>query len=230
LITGIKYNLKENSKGMYGNEIRRLNTMIEETLSEHVIEFKNLGNKISEYKKDIYYKLQTYNRINGITKIKLIKQMSNKTKVRKHNVTVKAALKYGSETWVLNKIEKQHLEATQMRFLRPLLGYTKLYLQRNFDIREKLEVQKIVKEIQTFQKNWKKHVERMQDEELPQLALKYQPVGKRSGGRPKKRLKERFLKRIEEYRINKLSQRFKKKNNIYVVVGTKASLPSAPEM
>jgi hypothetical protein len=68
--------------------------------------------------------------------------MSNKTKVRKHNVTVKAALKYGSEIWVLNKIEKQHLEATQMRFLRPLLGYTKLYLQRNFGIREQLEAQK----------------------------------------------------------------------------------------
>ena len=38
----------------------------------------------------------------------------------------KAALKFGSEAWVLKKREEQHLEATQMKFLRPLLGITKL--------------------------------------------------------------------------------------------------------
>jgi hypothetical protein len=35
----------------------------------------------------------------------------------------------------VKKIDKQCLYATQMRFLRPLLGYTKLDL-RNVDIRE----------------------------------------------------------------------------------------------
>jgi hypothetical protein len=42
----------------------------------------------------------------------------------KHNIRAKAALKYGSETWVLNKRDKQHLEAAQIRFFSPLLGYT----------------------------------------------------------------------------------------------------------
>jgi hypothetical protein len=41
--------------------------------------------------------------------------------------------------------------------------------------------------IQTYQKDWKEHVERKQDGIFPKLALKYQPVGKRSRGRPKKR-------------------------------------------
>jgi len=80
-----------------------------------------------------------------------------------------------------------------MRFLRSLLGYTKLDRQRNVDIRERLKVQSIVEEIQTYQKNWKEHVERMQDGRFPKLALKYQPVGKRSRGRPKKRWKDQFL-------------------------------------
>jgi hypothetical protein len=44
--------------------------------------------------------------------------MSNQTKPRIHNMTAKAALKYGSETWVLNKRDRQLLEAAQMRFLR----------------------------------------------------------------------------------------------------------------
>jgi hypothetical protein len=40
--------------------------------------------------------------------------MSNQTKLRIHNIT---ALKYGSETRVLNKTDKQRLEAAQMRVL-----------------------------------------------------------------------------------------------------------------
>jgi len=33
---------------------------------------------------------------------------------------------FGSEAWVLKKREEQHLEAAQMKFLRHLLGITKL--------------------------------------------------------------------------------------------------------
>jgi hypothetical protein len=36
------------------------------------------------------------------------------------------ALKFGSETWVLKKREEERLEAAQMKFLRHLLGITKL--------------------------------------------------------------------------------------------------------
>jgi hypothetical protein len=90
---------------------------------EQVTEFKCLWNKISEYKKDMEYKLQTYDRINRIIKINFGKQVPNETKLRIHNITVETALKYGSETWVLNKTIKQCLEAAQMRFVMPILGY-----------------------------------------------------------------------------------------------------------
>jgi hypothetical protein len=95
--------------GMCGNEIRRLKIMIDGRIIEQVTEFNYLGSKISEYKKDVEYKLQTYNRINGIIKINFGKQLSNQTKLRIHNITAKIALKYGSETWVLNKRDKQRL-------------------------------------------------------------------------------------------------------------------------
>jgi hypothetical protein len=77
-----------------------------------------------------------------------------------------------------------------MTFLRPLLGCTKVDRQRNVDVRERLRVQSVVEEIQTYQRMWKEHVERMQDEIPPKLALKYQPVGKLNRGRPKKRWKD----------------------------------------
>ena len=51
--------------------------------------------------------------------------MNKETNLRIHNIRAKAALKFGSEAWVLKKKEK-HLEAAQMKFLRHLLGITKL--------------------------------------------------------------------------------------------------------
>jgi len=50
--------------------------------------------------------------------------MNKETKLRIHNITAKAALKFGSEAWVLKKREKQRLEATQMNLLRNLHGIT----------------------------------------------------------------------------------------------------------
>jgi hypothetical protein len=58
---------------------------------------------------------------------------------KKDNITAKAALKYGSETWVLKKREEQHLEVAQMKFVRHLLGITKLDKENNRCIREKRE-------------------------------------------------------------------------------------------
>ena len=52
--------------------------------------------------------------------------MNRETKFRIHNITAKTALKFGSEAWVLKKRQKQRSEAAQMKFLRHLLGITKL--------------------------------------------------------------------------------------------------------
>ena len=46
-------------------------------------------------------------------------------------------MKFGSEAWVLKKREEQRLEAAQMKFLRHLLGITKLDKENNQCIREK---------------------------------------------------------------------------------------------
>ena len=59
------------------------------------------------------------------------KQMNKETKLRIHNITAKAALKFGSEAWVLKKREEQRLEAALMKCLRHLLGITKLDKEKN---------------------------------------------------------------------------------------------------
>jgi len=64
--------------------------------------------------------------------------MNKETKLRIHNIAAHASLKFESEAWVLKKGEEQRLEAAQMKFLRHLLGITKLQKEKNQCIREKM--------------------------------------------------------------------------------------------
>ena len=109
---------------------RRVHTSTKRILNTVHI-FTPVTRKISEYKSDLEDKLQTYNKINGAIRRHFGKQINKVTKLRIHNITVKAALKFGSESWVLKKREEQRLEAAQMKFLRHLLGIPKLDKKTN---------------------------------------------------------------------------------------------------
>ena len=65
-----------------------------------------------------------------------------------------AALKFGSEAWVLKKRQEQRLEAAQMKFLRHLLGITKLDKEKTQCIREKTRAQNIEMDIKQYQEKW----------------------------------------------------------------------------
>jgi hypothetical protein len=125
--------------------------VIKGKIIEQVTEFKYLGYCISEYKSDLEDKLQTYNKINGIIWRHFGKQMTKESKLRIHNITAKAALKFGREIWVLKKRDEQRLESAQMKFLRHLQGITKLDKEKNESIRKKTGAQNTVKEIKQYQ-------------------------------------------------------------------------------
>ena len=74
-------------------------------------------------------------------------------------------------SFLLNKREEQRLEAALMKFLRHLLGTTKLDKEKNQCIRKKTGAQSIVKEIKQYQKKWLQHVQRMDTNRLPKQAL-----------------------------------------------------------
>jgi len=99
-----------------------------------------------------------------------------------------------SEAWVLKKKkrEEQRLEAAQMKFLRRLLGITKLDKEKNKCIRQKTGTQNIVKEIKQYQKMWLQHVRRMDTNRLPKQALQYKPKGRRNIGGPRKRWRDQL--------------------------------------
>ena len=115
------------------------------------------------------------------------------TKLRTHNITAKAALKFGSEAWVLKKREEQRLEAAQMKFLRHLLGIRKLDKEKYQCIRgEKMGAQNIIKEIKQYQEKWLQHVQKMDTNRIAKQALQYKPKGRRNRGRPGKRWRDQF--------------------------------------
>jgi hypothetical protein len=90
--------------------------VINEKIIEQVTEFKYLGYCISKYKSNLEDKLQTYNKINGVIRRHFGRQMNKETKLRIHNITTKAALKFESKDWVLKKREEQRGSSTDEIF------------------------------------------------------------------------------------------------------------------
>jgi hypothetical protein len=141
---------------------------------------------------DLEDKIQTYNKINGVIWRHFGKQMTKETILRIHNITAKAALKFGSEAWVLKKRDAQRLEATQMKFLTHLLGITKLDRERNQSVREKLESAEHCSGDKTVPTRVATACRENGHRQDTQQALKYRPKGKRSIGRPRKRWKDQL--------------------------------------
>ena len=98
--------IKTKSMAMWGNHIQRVKIVINDNIIEQVTNFKYLRYRISEYKSDLEEKSQTYNKINRAIWRHFGKQMNKETKLRIHNITAQAALKFGSEAWVMKKREE----------------------------------------------------------------------------------------------------------------------------
>ena len=74
-----------------------------------------------------------------------------------------------------------------MKFLRHLLGITKLDKEKYQYFKGKTGAENIAKEIKRYRKKWLQNVQRMDTNRIPRQALKYRPEGRRNVGRPKKR-------------------------------------------
>ena len=104
-----------------------------------------------------------------------------------YNALIKSSLLYGSETWRLTENNKRRVEATEMDALRRSSRISRKDRIRNVTIRQQIGLEEtIIKEIGQNQLTWYGHVQRMAEERLPKIALKWMPKQKRTRGRPKK--------------------------------------------
>jgi hypothetical protein len=116
---------------------------------------------------DLEDNLQKCNKLNGCIKRYLRKNMRKKIKLRLRNTISKPALQCGSETWVLRTEGKMRIETSKMRFLRSVLGVSLRDKIRSENVRKQLNIERMVEEIQEYQKKWHSYVERMPPERLP---------------------------------------------------------------
>jgi len=79
-----------------------------------------------------------------------------------------------------------------MKFLRHLLGITKLDKEKNQCIREKTGAENIVEEIKQYQEKWLQHIQRMDTNRIPKQTLQYKPKDEKHIGRPRKRWRDQF--------------------------------------
>jgi hypothetical protein len=64
-----------------------------------------------------------------------------------------------------------------IKFLRHLLGITKLDKEKKKKNKKKTGARNIVQEIKQYQEKWLQHVQRMDTNRIPNKALQYKPKG-----------------------------------------------------
>jgi len=131
------------------------------------------------------------------------KDKRKERKLNIYNALIKSSLLYGSETWRLTENNKRRVEATEMDALRRSSRISRKYRIRNVTIRQQIGLEEtIIKEIEQNELTWYDHVQRMAEERLPKIALKWMPKQKRARGRPKKNWMEGIKKAVNERNLN----------------------------
>jgi len=109
-----------------------------------------------------------------------------------YNTPVLPAFLYGSENWTLTALQRRRIEAAEMKFLRPLAGYTLYDHKTNEYIRRELRITGILDKTDEYRRNWFSHLQRMPQNRIPLKSYHYRPQGRRTIGRPKKRWRKQL--------------------------------------
>jgi hypothetical protein len=194
-ITAQRYNMKISTEktrvmAFRGKDPVRSKIVINERIIEQVSSFKYLGSDISYLGEvDVNSKISKFLKVAGlINRVVTGNNVRRETRLRIYNTFAVPMLKYGCEVWALRKADKKRITAAEMRFMRRTAGYTLRDRKRNVDIMNELQTTPVISKIKTYRKKWREHVGRMDEERSPKQILQYTPVGRRSRGRPRKRL------------------------------------------
>src|SRR5699024_6250922 len=105
----------------------------------------------------------------------------------------KSILTYGHESWILTERTRSRVQAAEMRFLRRIVGVTRMDRIRNVDIRTALGVEPLLLSVEKSQMRWYGHVLRMAPDRLPRMVYEAVPDGRRPVGRPRTRWLTKLL-------------------------------------
>ena len=113
-------------------------------------------------------------------------EVSEKTKKTVFKTVYVPTLIYGCESWALTAKQQSRLQATEMRYLRRTIGKTRRDRIRNTVVRQRLNIDPVMRTIENSQLRWFGHAQRMGAERLPRRTLEARCEGKRPRGRRRK--------------------------------------------
>jgi len=126
----------------------------------------------------------------GAIKRTIFKKVRTETILKIHNTLVLPEFLYVSENWTLTALQRQGIEAAEMKLLRTLEGYTLYDHKTNDYICRELRITGILDKIDEYRRNWLSHLKRMPQNRILLKSYHYRPQGRRTVGRPKKRWRE----------------------------------------
>ena len=127
-------------------------------------------------------------------------KLSKEAQISIYRSLFKSTLTYGHETWILTERIRSRVQAAEMRFLRKIVGVTRLDQIRNTRIREELNLQPLLLEIEKSQLKYFGHARRMPPVRMVRQILDAVPTGRRPVGRPRQRWLDQikgFCERID---------------------------------
>lgn len=155
-----------------------------ETFKYLGVPINNKGNQEAEIVARMEGAARMYHAIrsNFLTK----REVSRHTKISVYKSIFVPILTFGSESWVLSKKLKSKVQSIAMKFLRTILGITRIDRIRNTTVREELGVESVLSAIEKAQLRWYGHLLRMKEDRPTRNIWEAKMQGRRVKGRPMK--------------------------------------------
>lgn len=120
------------------------------------------------------------------------KEIQKKSKRKVYETIVLPTLLYGSETWPTKEKHERQITAIEMKYMRKIVGITKMDRWTNERVMEEVEQEPIINKIEKRQLHWYGHITRMGQERMTKRVIEARRVGKRKVGRPRKKWEDRI--------------------------------------
>jgi hypothetical protein len=178
--------------GFVGTDHLTKKLIIKDETLEKVSHFTYLGCSIScQFSNYVEFKLASLLQLIGATERTIFRKVRTETILKIYNTLVLPTSLFGSENWTLTALQRQGIEAAEMKLLRPLAGYTFHDHKTKDSVRRELQTECTLDKIDEYRRNWLLHLQRMPLNRIPLKSYLYRPQG-RTIGRPKKRWREQM--------------------------------------
>lgn len=186
---GLKLNEEKTKIMVSGKTHRPVNIEVNGKKIEQVKSIKYLGVKLDgngQQDIEIAARIESAANVYHAPKNGFIskREISVKAKMSVYKTVFVPILTYGCESWVLTKRHKTKIQSMEMKYLRRVLGVTRMDRIRNDVIRKQLKVQPVLKRIEDCQLRWYGHLRRMNEERPVKKIWEAKRQERRNRGRP----------------------------------------------